>query len=107
MEPWVPLYSDSMSLDLSLTSPTVLAEQVLRVQTNTINAYVAARALCCNMEAMAFRLTSLVDGHVDQFYQGRDSDDACTSRATLGSNDMLHDEYFWGNIRATRPRRNL
>ena len=103
----MPLYSDSMSLDLSLTSPTVLAEKVLRVQTNTINAYVAARALCCNMEAIAERLTSLVDLHVDEFYQGRDSDDANSSAATLGSNEMLHDEYFWGNIRATRPRRNL
>ena len=100
----MPLYSDSMSLDLSLTCPTVLAEKVLRVQTDAANAYVAARALCCNMDAIALSLTSLVDGHVDQFYQGRDSDDACTSRATLGSNDM--DEYFWGNIRCTRPRRN-
>ena len=90
------LYDDSVSLDLASTSPQNPGQELRRKATDSANSKRAYDLLMFKADAFqvsASRLTSFK------------SNESITSvAATCGHNDMSHGEYFWGNLRCTRPR---
>ena len=100
-----PLYAESSSLDLGLTSPLNSHELLRRKLTDAANTKIAATVLRGKMDSScSWFLTSLLDRHVHAYYEGHPDDDVDTTMAVVGHNDMAHEDFVWGNIRCVRPR---
>ena len=95
MPAWVPLYHDSVSLDLAFTSPLTAHAVLVRRLSDNANSVVARRLLDAKIEAVdnCIAIENVVDV------------DGCrwSTGATVGHNDMTHDRFRWGSILCKRP----